>query len=109
MKASTCKIKIAVFCTGTTLKWTLQEDLGTVHVCFASLFSPVLLIPQLDFSSHHTLWSSHGADDCRTETSSFTRKLLFERLEFPQKLKSFETNLYYLVWTCSSKRNWHNG
>lgn len=109
MKASTCEIKITVFCTETTLKWILREDLETVvHWCFAFLFFAMICIPQLDFNSHHTPCSSLRSGDCHINTSGFKMKLRFERLEFPKGWKFlFETNPYYLACTCSSKRNWH--
>lgn len=109
MKAAGCEIKITVFCTGATLKWILREDLETVvRRCFAFLFFPVICIPQLDFSSRHTPCSSLGSGDCHSHVSGFRMKLLFERPEFPKGWKSlFETNPYYFVCTCSSKRNWH--
>lgn len=98
-----------LFCTETTLKRILREDLGTVaHRCFAFLFFPVICIPQLDFNSHHTLCSSLGSGDSHINIFWCKMKLLFERLEFPKGSKFlFETNPYYLVCTCSSKRNWH--
>lgn len=98
-----------LFCTETILKWILWENLGTVvYHCFAFLSFPVICIPQLDFNSHHTLWSSLGSGDCHINIFRFKMKLLGERLEFPKGWKFlFETNPYYLVCTCSSKRNWH--
>lgn len=98
-----------LFYTETTLKWILQQDLGTVvHLCFTFLFFLMICIPLPDFNSHHTLWFSLGPGDCHINISWFKRNLLFERLGFLKGWKFlFETNPYYLVCTCSTKRNWH--